>query len=68
MSTRYRVVAALVTIIIVALGVVLMVQRIGSVIGWENVPRDWWVFALIALLILAVAFLIYRTLTNRLSR
>jgi len=45
-----------------------MLQRVGDVLGWENVSGGWWVIAVISLLILFMAFLVYRVISGRLNR
>jgi hypothetical protein len=52
----------------VAVGVLFMIQRIGAVIGWDKASSGWPVIALLAGLILLVAFLVYMAVRNKLSR
>jgi len=68
MSRGSRIVALIIALVFVAVGVIFMVQRIGSIIGWEQAAGAWPVIALLAGLILLVAFLIYISVRNRLNR
>ena len=68
MSRASRVVALIIAIAFVAVGVLFMIQRIGAVIGWDKASSGWPVIALLAGLILLVAFLVYMAVRNKLSR
>ena len=68
MSFRSRIVAFIIALAFVAIGIAFMIQRIGSVIGWDKVGGGWWVIALLAGLILLVAFLIFVSVRNKLNR
>ncbi len=68
MSRSSRIVALIVAIVFVAVGVLLMVQRIGSVIGWDKASSGWPVIAFLAGLILLIAFLVYMSVRNKLNR
>jgi len=68
MSVRRRIIAILIALLFAGLGIALMLQRIGDVIGWDDASNAWWVIAIISLFVLLVAFLIYRTVSNRMSR
>ena len=67
MSRASRVVALIIAIAFVAVGVLFMIQRIGAVIGWDKSLSGWPVIALLAGLILIVAFLVYMAVRNKLS-
>jgi uncharacterized membrane protein len=68
MSTAKRIVAVVIMIAFVVLGIALMIQRIGAVIGWENVGGGWWIIVLLTALILVTAFVIYGAVKNKLNR
>jgi divalent metal cation (Fe/Co/Zn/Cd) transporter len=68
MSRASRIVALIVAIAFVAVGMLFMIQRIGAVIGWDKASGAWPVIAILAGLILFVAFLVYMTVRNKLSR
>lgn len=68
MSRASRIVALIIAIVFVAVGVLFMIQRIGAVIGWDKASSAWPVIALLAGLILLVAFLVYMAVRNKLSR
>jgi di/tricarboxylate transporter len=68
MSRASRIVALIIAIAFVAVGVLFMIQRIGAVIGWDKASSGWPVIVLLAGLILFVAFLVYMTVRNKLSR
>lgn len=67
MSRSSRIVAFIVAIVFVAVGGLLMVQRIGTVIGWDKAASGWPVIALLAGLILLIAFLVYMAVRNKLN-
>jgi divalent metal cation (Fe/Co/Zn/Cd) transporter len=68
MSRASRIVALIIAIAFVAVGVIFMVQRIGSVIGWDKASNGWPIIALLAGLILLIAFLVYMSVRNKLNR
>jgi putative flippase GtrA len=68
MSLGSRILTLVIAAAFVAVGVAVLIQRIGAVIGWDNAARDWWVFVLIILLILLITFIVYRTVSARISR
>ena len=67
MSRASRIVAFIIAIAFVVVGVLFMIQRIGAVIGWDKDSSGWPVIALLAGLILLVAFLVYMAVRNKLS-
>ena len=68
MSRAGRIAALIIALVFIGIGVAFMVERIGEVIGWENAGSGWWIIAIIILLIVLVAFLIYLSVRSRLSR
>ena len=68
MPLRNRIVALIIALVFVVVGLALMIQRIGDVIGWDNAGGGWWIIALLAVMILLTAFLIYRSVRNKLNR
>ena len=68
MSPGRRIAALIIAIAFVAVGVVFMIQRIGSVIGWDRASSSWPVIVLLVGLILVVAFFIYMSVRNKLNR
>jgi uncharacterized membrane protein len=68
MSRSSRIFALIVAIVFVAIGVLFMIQRIGAVIGWDKASSGWLVIALLAGLILLIAFLVYMSVRNKLNR
>ena len=68
MSRASRIVALIIAIAFVVVGMLFMIQRIGAVIGWDKASNGWPVIALLAGLILFVAFLVYITVRNKLNR
>jgi hypothetical protein len=68
MSTTKRIIALVILFAFIVLGIALMIQRIGAVIGWDNVGGEWWIVVLLAGLILITALVIYRTVKNKLNR
>ncbi len=68
MSTTKRVIALLIMLAFIALGIALMIQRIGAVIGWDNIGGGWWVIVLLSGLILLTALVIYRAVKIKLNR
>jgi len=68
MSRASKIVALIIAMVFVAVGVLFMVQRIGTVIGWDKVSSGWPVIALLVGLILLIAFLIYISVRNKLNR
>jgi len=67
MSRVSRIVALIIAIAFVAVGVIFMAQRIGSVIGGDKASNGWPIIALLAGLILLIAFLIYMSVRNKLD-
>jgi divalent metal cation (Fe/Co/Zn/Cd) transporter len=68
MSRASRIVALIIAIAFVVVGVLFMVQRIGAVIGWDKASSGWPVIVLLVGLILLIAFLIYKSVRNKLNR
>jgi hypothetical protein len=62
-----RILTVIIALAFIAIGVAVMVQRIGAVIGWSNAGRDWPIFVLLVILILVIAFIVYRTVSGKLS-
>jgi len=67
MSRSSRIIALIVAIVFVAVGVLFMIQRIGSVIGWDKAASGWPVIVILVGLILLVAFLVYMAVRNKLN-
>jgi hypothetical protein len=67
MSLRSRIVAFIIAVVFVVLGVLLMIQRIGAVIGWNNAASGWWVIVLLVGLMVLMAFIIYIAVRNKLN-
>ena len=68
MSMRTRIITFIIALAFIAIGVAVLIQRIGAVIGWDNASRDWPIFVVIILLVLLIAFIVYRTVGNKISR
>ncbi len=68
MSLGTRILTLVIAVAFIAIGVAVLIQRIGAVIGWENTGRDWPVFAFIILLIFLIAFIVYKTVGRKISR
>jgi hypothetical protein len=68
MSTAKRIIALVILFAFIVLGIALMIQRIGAVIGWDNVGGEWWIVVLLAGLILVTALVIYRAVKIKLNR
>jgi len=65
---RNKIVASIIALTFVVLGVGMLLWRIGDVIGWEDAAGGWGIIALLVLLIILVAFFIYRAISGRLVR
>ena len=68
MSLGARILTLIIAFAFIAIGMAVLIQRIGAVIGWENAGRDWPVFVLIIILILLIAFIVYKTVSRKITR
>jgi hypothetical protein len=68
MSLGSRILTLIIAVAFIAIGVAVLIQRIGVVIGWDNASHAWPVVGLLILLILLIAFLVYRTVGDKMSR
>ena len=68
MSLGARILTLIIAFAFIAIGMAVLIQRIGAVIGWENAGRDWPVFVLIIILIILIAFIVYKTVSRKITR
>ena len=67
MSLGTRILTLIIALAFIAIGVAVLIQRIGAVIGWENAGRDWPVFVIIIILIFVIGFIVYKTVGRKIS-
>ena len=67
MSSGARVLTLIIAFAFIAIGVAVLINRIGVYIGWENVGSAWPVLALIVMLIIVTAFIVYKTVGRKIS-
>jgi len=60
-------VAVIIALVFVVLGVGIVVLRVGTSESLKT-SGGWWGVAIISLLVLLIAFLVYRTVSSRLNR
>ena len=68
MSRASRIVAFVMAIAFVTVGLIIMIQRISAVIGWDKASSDWPIIVVLIGLILLVAFFTYVSVRNKLNR
>jgi uncharacterized membrane protein len=68
MSLGARILTLIIAVAFIAVGVAVLINRIGVYIGWENAGRDWWVIAAIIILILLIALIVYISVSRKLPR
>jgi hypothetical protein len=66
MSIWRRIVAIVIALVFVVLGVGIVVLRVGTNESLKA-SGGWWGVAIISLLVLLIAFLVYRTVSSRLN-
>ncbi len=67
MSLGARILTLIIAFAFIAIGVAVLINRIGVYIGWENVGSAWPVLALIVMLIIVTAFIVYKTVGRKIS-
>jgi uncharacterized membrane protein HdeD (DUF308 family) len=68
MSLGARILTLIIAVAFIAIGVAVLINRIGVYIGWENAGRDWPVIAAIIILILLIALIVYTSVSRKLPR
>ncbi len=68
MSSGARVLTLIIAFAFIAIGVAVLINRIGVYIGWENVGSGWPVIAAIIVLICVIAFIVYKTVGRKITR
>jgi cytochrome bd-type quinol oxidase subunit 2 len=68
MSRASRIAAFVMAIAFVTVGAIIMIQRVGAIIGWDKAWSDWPIIMVLIGLILFVALLIYMSVRNKLNR
>jgi hypothetical protein len=68
MSKTNRVIALIITLLIVAAVIVFALIRIGQVIGWSDAGEDWPIVLILFVFIIVVGGSIFIGVRNRLNR